>query len=267
MKIIYNFYGGGSRGIATAHFMDLMKMPKADMCSGTSVGGIIAIAKAYGYTNKEILEFFEKHLSGIFKKKIRYLFHPILKARYSERYFEDCLKEYFGNAPLSKLKTEIFIPAHEWMTNITFWFKNNKPYTCFDAARATSAATSYFKPYKLGSMVLVDAGPYVNNPVIWSLIHAWELWPDEDFQFISIGTGRTGGNHRTPQINALIIDDVIRMGINGSEGLGHRGMTTISKILPKVHYTYYDFDIPSSMKLDDTDPKSIKILKAAAEKE
>ena len=117
-------------------------------------------------------------------------------------------------------------------------------------------------------MRLIDAGLYVNNPVMWALIYALELWPKETCKIVSIGTGRSGANKKDrPPINMFIIDDIIRIGIHGSEGLGHRALTTISKISSKVQYAHYNFDIPESIAMDEHDPKTKQIMIAAAEKE
>ncbi len=267
MKFIINCYGGGSSGLATAKFLELIKFPKADLYSGTSIGGIIALALAYGYSGLEITELFDKNLKIIFKKSFRNFLMPISRGRYNSKNIENVLREYFQHKKLNELESQIFIPAHIWKSNITLWFKNNKSYTVFDAARATSAASTYFKPYKLNGMKLIDAGLYVNNPIMWTLIHALELWPEETFKIVSIGTGRSGENKGKIPISMFIIDDIIRIGIRGSEGLGHRALTTIAKISKKIQYAHYNFDIPQSIAMDEHDSKTKEILIAAAEKE
>lgn len=268
MKIIINCYGGGSRGLATARFIELMKFPKADLYSGTSIGGIIALALAYGYNGREITELFDKNLKIIFRKSFRNFLMPVLRARYNSKNIESVLHEYFQDTKLSELKSKVFVPAHIWKSNITLWFKNTKPYTVFDAARATSAASTYFRPYKLNDMKLIDAGLYVNNPIMWTLIHAIELWPKETFKIVSIGTGRSGENKKDrPPVSLFIIDDIIRIGIHGSEGLGHRALTTIARFSSRVQYVQYNFDIPQSIAIDDHDFETKKIMIAAAEKE
>lgn len=265
MKRIISCYGGGSRGLATAKFMELMDFDEADLYAGTSIGGIIALALAYGYTAKQIREILENNIPDMFKKK--YFFIPFLRARYSDKYLKKLLVFLFDDKPLSYLKKEVFISSHEWHVDRAYFHKRTRRHTIFDAARATSAASTYFKPYKLKDKIFIDAGIYVNNPALYALIYALELWPDENFEIISIGTGRSGGNLKKPPINIFIIDDIIRIGINGSEGLGHRALTTFAKVWPRLSYVHYDFDIPVDMNLDAHSDRDLKILNLAAEKE
>lgn len=263
MKRIISFYGGGSRGLATARFMELMDFGEADLYAGTSIGGIIALALADGYNAKQIRKILEDNIPNIFKKK--YLFKLFRKSRYSDKHLEKLLIFLFGDKPLAHLQKEVFISSHEWYTDRAYFHKRTRQHTIFDAARATSAASTYFKPYKLGDKIFIDAGIYVNNPTLYALIYALELWPDENFEIISIGTGRAGENLKGPPINIFIVDDIIRIGINGSEGLGRRALTTFAKVWPRLRYTHYDFDI--DMKLDAHSKRDLAILNSAAEKE
>src|SRR5690606_23131848 len=61
------------------------------------------------------------------------------------------------------------------------------------AARATSAAPTYFEPADIpiesGRSVLVDGGVFVNNPAASAYAEAVRGWKDEDILVISLGTG------------------------------------------------------------------------------
>lgn len=71
--------------------------------------------------------------------------------------------------------------------------------TILQAARATSAASSYFEPISIGrnNQEFLDAGPGQNNPVKQVWLEAMRLWANADNAtlenklqfFISIGTG------------------------------------------------------------------------------
>jgi hypothetical protein len=65
--------------------------------------------------------------------------------------------------------------------------------TVWEAARATSAATSFFAPIEIGKLKMgyVDGGLVSNNPIhtVWNQARHW--WPPEEFEtfLLSIGTG------------------------------------------------------------------------------
>jgi len=65
--------------------------------------------------------------------------------------------------------------------------------TIWEAARATSAAPSFFKPITIKNppplVTYVDGGLGYNNPAKLALIEARRIWADEDVCLVSIGTG------------------------------------------------------------------------------
>lgn len=65
-------------------------------------------------------------------------------------------------------------------------------FTIWEAARATSAATTFFKPIKIGrdKIEYIDAGFGYNNPCDKLIAEAKEVFPGRsDMQILSIGTG------------------------------------------------------------------------------
>ena len=71
--------------------------------------------------------------------------------------------------------------------------------TIVEAARATSAATSFFEPVTIGKRKYVDGALGANNPVEEVWIEAQNIWCPEDGAleplvkcFVSIGTGNPG---------------------------------------------------------------------------
>ncbi|KAH9207828.1 acyl transferase/acyl hydrolase/lysophospholipase, partial [Leptodontidium sp. 2 PMI_412] len=68
--------------------------------------------------------------------------------------------------------------------------------TILKAARATSAATSFFNPANISGEIFVDGGLGANNPVNHVFAEAQEVWPELDIRnhlacLISVGTGLT----------------------------------------------------------------------------
>lgn len=126
----------------------------------------------------------------------------ILNQLFSEKYddagFNSVLKEMFGDTPLS----EAVVPTMVMTYDIT---GRGRPYpiASFDdhrflfreAARATSAAPTYFSPLavkdrKSGeNVLLVDGGVVANNPTLYALREARHLYPDCSlFHVLSLAT-------------------------------------------------------------------------------
>ena len=64
---------------------------------------------------------------------------------------------------------------------------------CSEAARATSAAPTYFEPANLQwadeNRTLIDGGVYMNSPAVSAYAEARKLFPDEPIAMLSLGTG------------------------------------------------------------------------------
>jgi predicted acylesterase/phospholipase RssA len=65
----------------------------------------------------------------------------------------------------------------------------------WEAARATSAASTFFEPIEIGpwSQKFVDGGLKYNNPIELADTESAKLWPDDDRLIINIGTGSAPG--------------------------------------------------------------------------
>src|SRR5262245_404063 len=63
-------------------------------------------------------------------------------------------------------------------------------FSLFEAARATSAAPTYFKSITIQERKLVDGGLVANNPIELAYFEARKLFPGDNIKVIvSIGTG------------------------------------------------------------------------------
>jgi predicted acylesterase/phospholipase RssA len=63
----------------------------------------------------------------------------------------------------------------------------------WEAARATSATSTFFDPIQIGETYFVDGGLRNNNPINLVDREAKNLWPNDDILIISIGTGDAPG--------------------------------------------------------------------------
>jgi hypothetical protein len=223
--------GGGMRGLCSNYFMqDFVSAakidPKAidqafDIVGGTSIGGISALAYAYGMTPVDMISFFinsgpkifssSSGLGGRASKSWKvsvmvlggqtYLGITYPKTFYYNTVLLAQLKSIFKDDTLGTIKTNILIPAWEYVSETPYLLSNvNIPsftgqgFKIADVAAATSAAPLYFPPISIegasGGSSFIDGGVYQNNSAALCLALASVLYPEaEKICLLSVGTG------------------------------------------------------------------------------
>lgn len=217
---ILSIDGGGIRGIIPAVVLARLERQTGqrvadlfDLVAGTSTGGILALGlcrpgenRRPMYSAEDMASLYEKEGAKIFSssvwRKVRSL-GSLAEERYSAEGIEGVLKQYFGDARLKDACTEVIIPSYEIERRMPFFFKSamarkraGYDFPFWQAARATSAAPTYFEPAKVpveGSpdyWALIDGGVFANNPAACALVEAKTLFPQATrFLIVSLGTG------------------------------------------------------------------------------
>lgn len=216
--------GGGGRGAFTAKIMDSIESNYGisirdtfDLIAGTSTGGLIGLGlsvpgeggKKYKYSPKDILEIYKTRGVEIFPKlgtldKIK---NPagLMGPKYSREGIDRLTAELFGETMLSDAVGHVMTVAYDFKRCKPFFFKSNKAksdpnrkdYKMYEAARGTSAASTFFDPLLVKNKegeesVLVDGGIFRNNPTASAMAAAKRLFPNaKKFHILSIGTGRS----------------------------------------------------------------------------
>jgi hypothetical protein len=221
--------GGGIRGIFPAKFLATMedrltelKNPKTkiyehfDLISGTSTGGIIAIALALGISAKEIHDLYLNKAGDIFGKKRwwfqRWTYWSKFKAGPLEANVRETFRNHFqGTDPrLIDCKVAVCVPIFDLLQGKPSVLKSKyhpkfiRDYhiPAYQAAMATSAAPTFFDPFsdvyqKIDSNGLepfankVDGGIFANNPTLLALIEAQKAFGQKlkNIRILSVGTG------------------------------------------------------------------------------
>jgi uncharacterized protein len=220
MRKILSIDGGGIRGVIPAVVLAEIERrtgrPIAetfDLVAGTSTGGILALGLsrpgANGhprYAASELVGLYEAEGAKIFRRDPWRRFialENLLDEKYSAKGIEEVLKEYFEDTTMSQALTEVLVTSYDIERRQPYLFKRHKAqkdprreWPMWQAARATSAAPTYFEPAKLefknskDYLALVDGGVYANNPAMCGYVEARKLWPGEkDFLVVSLGTG------------------------------------------------------------------------------
>ncbi|MEO4048029.1 patatin-like phospholipase family protein [Pseudomonas sp. CAU 1711] len=215
MKKILSIDGGGIRGIIPALVLAEIERKTGrpiaelfDLIIGTSTGGLLALgfgkrSQAGGaqYSARELSELYEKRGAEIFSRSLwrRMPGYNITDEKYSHEGLETVLEEYFGDDRLGQLSPNIVVTAYDLHQRdplfLKSWNTAHRDIRVRDAARATSAAPTYFEPLPLqvceNDCALVDGGVFINNPAVSGYAEARRLFPEEEAFFVlSLGTGQ-----------------------------------------------------------------------------
>lgn len=221
MKKILSIDGGGIRGVIPATLMSALERRTGhhmaelfDLIAGTSTGGILALGLTLRgqdgkpkYDAAALLDLYDKEGKTIFRhdpwRRI-WALDNLLDERYPADGIEKVLKDYFGDVPISEAMVDVLVTSYDIERRRPFFFKRQQArdkashdWMVRQAARATSAAPTYFEPAKLevpGSddyFALIDGGVFANNPAMCAYAEARAIWPDdEDLLVVSLGTGQ-----------------------------------------------------------------------------
>lgn len=220
---ILSIDGGGIRGIIPALVMaEIEKRTHKriaelfDLIAGNSTGGLLAlgIVKPAGktkarrslpaYSAEEAAALYEMHGSRIFARspwKVVRSVGGFIDEKYPTEGIEGVLQEFFGATMLSEAITDVIIPSYEIEKRQPFFFKSKKAresadddFLMWQAARATSAAPSYFEPVQIMAngkvLSLVDGGLVANTPAMCAYAELLRWHPGEtNVLVLSLGTG------------------------------------------------------------------------------
>jgi len=212
--------GGGIRGIIPARILqeleEIAGRPVAelfDLIAGTSTGGILALGLTKPaddgrpqYSAADLVALYESEGPRIFNRSLwhrLYALNNLADEKYGSEGIETVLAEYFGDTRLSQALVDLLVTSYDIERRAPYFFKSHRAEETPDrdttmaaAARATSAAPTYFEPQRIdipgGSdyRALIDGGVFANNPAMCAYAEAKDLHPDaSDYVVVSLGTG------------------------------------------------------------------------------
>lgn len=214
--------GGGIRGLIPALLLAELEWQTGrpisecfDLIAGTSTGGILALGLTRpgqdgrpAYRAQDLAELYLVEGRRIFNEgPWRRFLNPmgLRAAKYPSEGIEDVLRRYFEETRLKEALTEVLVTAYDLEQRDAFFYRRRRAQedARYDvpmrvAARATSAAPTYFEPALVtwpGERdVLVDGGVFANNPAMCAYAEArHSLGRDgrdpDDILLVSLGTG------------------------------------------------------------------------------
>lgn len=122
----------------------------------------------------------------------------VFSEKYDQSSLEELLSSIFGSMRMDEAIRPVLVTSYDCLRGkpyIISSYAEQQFYMC-DAARATSAAPTYFSPLTISpindqrrSYCLIDGGVVANNPSLIAYIHAKRLYPEaERYHLLSLGT-------------------------------------------------------------------------------
>jgi len=187
--------GGGVRGAFTASVLaELEKRTgtqcaeRFDLITGTSTGGLLAIALAMGHPAEQLCELYRNNgtvifpLAGRMSRLLGFL-RQLGRSKYDPKALRAVLTEVLGSEKLGAARTRLAIPAYDLTNGRVFIFKTRHldrfqfdvDIPAVEIAMCTSAAPTYFPANVIaqqGNTRYVDGGIWANTPVLVAITEA-----------------------------------------------------------------------------------------------
>ena len=296
---ILSIDGGGMRGLIPA--LILVEFEKRtgkpiselfDLVAGTSTGGIIAAGlnipdketRKAAYSAQDLVKLFKNRGQTIFLQETLHSITTglgLLEERYSHQGLKKVLKEYCGDAELKSAITDILLVSYDLNTNKPFFFKSRlakqwvrKNFMMRHIIRATTAAPSYFEPFKLLNMAdqktyhfLIDGGVVANNPAMCAFTEATTL-KQSDILMVSLGTGSEKVSYQGA-LNwglALWLRPLFKLMIKGNNDMVDYQLKEIFSAKPDSHYYRFQVKLQEeNTEFDNATEENIMVLEKSAQ--
>lgn len=223
MKKILSIDGGGIRGIIPAMVLaeieEMTGVPTAenfDLIAGTSTGGILALGLSRP-DDEGNARFSAEDLVDIYENRGREIFDRsfwkgvtsvggLTDEMYSHAGLEDVLGIYFEETLLGDALTNTMVTSYDIEAREPIFLRSWRPeyaeVSMRDAARATSAAPTFFEPTQVNvgdrMLTLVDGGVFINSPSVSAYAAARRMIAEE-----RADAERRGEDYAEPEIFVL----------------------------------------------------------------
>ena len=208
---ILSLDGGGIMGAFTASVLAAFEdhtgqriVEHFDLITGTSTGGLIAIALGMGVSTEKVLSFYKERGPEIFPtggflggwvKDLLHFFGP----RFSTGELREAISSVVGEKTLGDSRCRLVIPAYDVDQGRVYLFKTahhprfqvDVRLPAVDVALATSAAPTYFPAHEIPwHGTYIDGGVWANSPVMVGVTEALDFLKQKpgDVRLLSVST-------------------------------------------------------------------------------
>lgn len=203
---ILSLDGGGIKGLFSAAVLAFLEEDLSikitehfDLITGTSTGGIIALALASGMRPIEIVKFYVECGPQIFPQHRFADLKHLIRHKFSPSNLQRSLESCFGTKLMGDLQKRTVITSYNIGDDDVYLFKTphherlRRDYKVpiWKAGMATSAAPTYFSSFTdLDRLRLVDGGVWANNPSMVGIAEAVSMLnvPLNAIRVLSMGT-------------------------------------------------------------------------------
>ncbi len=311
MKTILSIDGGGIRGILPARILQEMRRrldvsgdnrpfhEMFDLIAGTSTGALIALALT-SVDNEGKERFPVSDIVDLYKVRGKEIFPPsamqpirtaiqAFRFKYSPEIYERFLYDYFGDTTIQDAATNLIITSFDTEAMEPHCIKKRDDqegacvdynYYMRDAARASSAAPTFFPPAYISPIgledkkySLIDGAVFANNPAGLAYVEAQKMFPGEnEYLIVSLGTGDFKQGYSYDEVHSWGYMEWVNpmknfpigsiMAAGQSEAVNHQ-----LRRISNVKYFRFNIEISGSgFSIDDAGEKNIKSLLGYAEK-
>ncbi len=309
-KRILSIDGGGIRGLVPALILQELEkhIRKSgsnkqlyecfDIIAGTSTGGIIAAgltapsapgSKLAACTASDLVDLYKNDGAAIFPHTIFTKLRSLVRCRYDAAPLERFLSDKLGDRRTNEALTNVVMPAYDivgrqavFMTGGHSYPKDEKSYLFREAARATSAAPTYFEPARVAIdssdlyLTLIDGGVFANDPTMAAVVEALKFgWVLDEIEILSIGTGSQNRGYSyfearswslfdwiDPQKGSPILSILMQ---GASSTTSYEAKTVFNKDPKSPKYFRIDGDLSAGNdEMDDATPANLEALEALA---
>ena len=208
---ILSLDGGGIMGTYSASVLSFIEQAANvriadyfDLVTGTSTGGLIALALGMGIPPTKVLAVYREHgprifpYAGLHRRITRRILH-LFRAKWSQDRLSDAIHEIVGDGVLKHAKRMLVIPSFESTEGTAHLFRTpHHPALAHDGGRtavevglATAAAPTFFQAYTSvrSERTYVDGGVWANCPAIVGIVEAvrWLGVRPDRIKVLSIG--------------------------------------------------------------------------------
>jgi patatin-like phospholipase/acyl hydrolase len=266
MKRLLNIDGGGVRGYFPLLILNYIEQRTGkqildlfDYYSGVSTSSIILSGLLTKYSVKEVITLFKNLSQSIFYRSYYYSISSIfglINSKYPDDNMNETLKNYLKDIKLSDVKKPLSILTFDLVNSKPMWWHSYSSvfdYNLWEIVRGSTAAPTYFSPYKMDSYLLIDGGIVANN--LTELIFTQAIThfgTEETFFQLSLGTGYYDTKLQQAPTGLLSwsgsMFDVL---INASTLYESTQSKTLQQIKNLKSYYRLDLKLDSTINLDD----------------
>jgi patatin-like phospholipase/acyl hydrolase len=280
--------GGGAKALFSAHVLarleaDLqVRITDAfDLITGTSAGGIIALALGAGLRPAEIVALYERLVAAVFprsRRRWRRIPGRLVRPSYDASVLRGVLEGVLGTHLLGDSRKRLVVPSwdvhkggvHIFKTPHHERLRRDWKIPMVDVAIATSAAPGYFAAAQVDGHRLVDGGVWANNPSVVGIAEAVSMLviPLPAIGVLNIGTTDQVSHHprrldsgglATWARHAMPL--VLAAGSRGAQG-------TAEHLVGRHNYSRFDAIVPGGLyALDDASPEDLAGYAASASRD